>query len=241
MGVAHVVKPARFTDRRVDCGFPETCAEAGATQRPTCRGGEDQAIVSGVGGDVLGEDVDEPRGDRDGASGCAGLGLSVGACRLRRRANVAVSRRSRRSGLRIVLRRTRRSTGSGNASACGVKAAAGLEEGKVLEFFNAPAYTRVSSQLGCQHLDQGGHVGFQVAEVKYALVGISGISELNAPDRINLPHRVLHPLKSSAVAGPEDQVERVAAFIREPEGGGKTEPGVRARRCVGLDGGQSAW
>jgi len=76
MGMSRVVKPERFVDGGLHCGFPETCAEAGATQRPSCGGGEVQAVVSGVGRDVLGEDIDEPRRDGDGASGCAGLGLS---------------------------------------------------------------------------------------------------------------------------------------------------------------------
>ena len=78
MGVSHVVEPARLTDRRADCGFPETGAEAGATQRPTGRCSEDQAIVARAGRNVLCKDVDEPDRDGDGASGCAGLGLSEG-------------------------------------------------------------------------------------------------------------------------------------------------------------------
>src|SRR5680860_1798359 len=78
MGMSHVMEPTRIGDRRAYCGFPEAGAEAGATQRPTGRCSEDQAIVSGVGGNVLSKDVDEPRGDGDGASCCAGLGLSEG-------------------------------------------------------------------------------------------------------------------------------------------------------------------
>ena len=61
MGVSHVMEPARVGDGGAHSGFPESAAEAGATQRPTCRCGEDQAVVAGVGGDVLGEDVDEMR------------------------------------------------------------------------------------------------------------------------------------------------------------------------------------
>ena len=57
MGMSHVVEPARFADGGLHCGFPEAGAEAGATQRSACGCGEDQAIVAGVGGDVLGEDV----------------------------------------------------------------------------------------------------------------------------------------------------------------------------------------
>jgi len=61
VGVSHVMEPARVGDGGAHGGFPVAGAEAGATQRPCGGCGEDQVVVAGVGGDVLGEDVDEMR------------------------------------------------------------------------------------------------------------------------------------------------------------------------------------
>ena len=76
VGVAHVVEPARLTDRSPYCGFPEPGAEAGAPDGSPSGCGEDQVVAPGVGGEVLGEDVDQPGRDGHGAAGCSGFGFS---------------------------------------------------------------------------------------------------------------------------------------------------------------------
>jgi hypothetical protein len=78
VGVAHVMEPARLTDRGVHGRFPEPGAEAGAPDG-SCGGcGEDQVVAPGVGGEVFGEDVDQPGRDGYGAAGGSGFGFSEG-------------------------------------------------------------------------------------------------------------------------------------------------------------------